>query len=334
MAITIQLTEVPQNENVTNRVFTLPKQGGTFGSSFDCMIELPDRSGQVAAIHGQFIANKHNMGIEAFNGNKIKINGTTLASGRIAPIEDGSMIEVADYMMLISQVNDSNSNDIEKDSFSQAKFKDVHFSLDGIQDNDLEEDIIMKNDKKQISQGVLMSEDQQPHFINNGVFVDDPFDEDPFKDEDISLKQESNSTGVQNETDVFTAEPINSNKQDNLIFEHQTIKSDSAPEPVNNTVNTTKIDHLVRLLDTQIVSANEQQSNLFQALDKTLTTFMEEFSPKHLEDVYSDFGTPLFASKEKQYWRLYRKSFNRRLDKGDYHRLFKALLLENMQTKD
>ena len=64
---------------------------------------------------------------------------------------------------------------------------------------------------------------------------------------------------------------------------------------------------------------------------KTLTTFINEFAPEHLEDVFDDFGTPFFVQKEKQYWRSYRKSFGRRLDKGEYHRLFKALLLENMQ---
>lgn len=58
---------------------------------------------------------------------------------------------------------------------------------------------------------------------------------------------------------------------------------------------------------------------------------MNEFSPEHLEDVFDDFGTPFFVQKEKQYWRSFRKSFNRRLDKGEYHRLFKALLIENMQ---
>jgi len=349
MAITIQLTEIPQNEHVTNRVFSLPKQGGTFGSSFDCMIELPDRSGQVAATHGRFVANKSNMMIEALNGHNITINGASLAPGRLAPIEDGSMIEVADYTMLVSLVKSIEAEE-ESETSINSKNKDVHFSLEGLNNDDFDENIKMKTSEHHINQGEQMSQDQeqQPHFINNGVFVDDPFDEDPFKDEEISIKTESEIPAAkinsEEQSAQFSKIMPEFEEENTVVFENkplqkQTVTNDEN-NPVNNnavsnnSVNNKQLDHLVRLLDTQIVSASEQQSKLFQALDKTLTTFIDEFSPAHLEDVYSDFGTPLFASKEKQYWRLYRKSFNRRLDKGEYHRLFKALLLENMQSKD
>ena len=347
MAITIQLTEIPQNEHVTNRVFSLPKQGGTFGSSFDCIIELPDRSGQVAATHGRFVADKSNMMIEALNGQKITINGTSLAPGRLFPIEDGSMIEVADYTMLVSQVKSIETEE-DSDTYINTKIKDAHFSLEGINNDDFDDNIKMKTSEHHINQGEQMSQEQehQPHFMNNGVFVDDPFDEDPFKDEEISLKPEPDSPAkvdTNNESQTTQYITPEFEEDDTVVFENQSTHKQSTKEKhsntvtnnsVNNSVNTSQIDHLVRLLDTQIVSASEQQSKLFKALDKTLTTFIDEFSPEHLEDVYSDFGTPIFASKEKQYWRLYRKSFNRRLDKGEYHRLFKALLLENMQSKD
>lgn len=349
MAITIQLTEIPQNEHVTNRVFSLPKQGGTFGSSFDCMIELPDRSGQVATTHGRFVADNNTMMIEALNGNNITINGASLATGRLAPIEDGSMIEVADYTMLVSLVKSTEAEE-ESETSINSKIKDVHFSLEGLNNDDFDENIKMKTSQHHINQGEQMSQDQeqQPHFINNGVFVDDPFDEDPFKDEEISIKTESEipagKINSEDQSGQFSKIMPEFEEENAVVFENkplqkQTVTNDES-NPVNNngvsnnSVSNKQLDHLVRLLDTQIVSASEQQSKLFKALDKTLTTFIDEFSPAHLEDVYSDFGTPLFASKEKQYWRLYRKSFNRRLDKGEYHRLFKALLLENMQSKD
>ncbi|PAJ74574.1 hypothetical protein CJF42_09640 [Pseudoalteromonas sp. NBT06-2] len=352
MAITIQLTEIPQNEHVTNRVFSLPKQGGTFGSSFDCIIELPDRSGQVAATHGRFVADKSNMMIEVLNNHKITINGSSLAPGRLFPIEDGSIIEVADYTMLVSLVRNIEAEE-DSDTNINTKMKDVHFSLAGLNNDDFDENIKMKTSELHINQGAQMphEEDQLPHFMNNGVFVDDPFDEDPFKDEEISLKSEIPATAKissEQESGQFTKITPEFEEDNSAIFENHsiqkqnekkehsnTVTNNSVNSTVsNNSVNNNQIDHLVRLLDTQIVSASEQQSKLFKALDKTLTTFIEEFSPAHLEDIFSDFGTPLFASKEKQYWRLYRKSFNRRLDKGEYHRLFKALLLENMQSKD
>ena len=56
MTITIQLTEIPPNETVTNRVITLPPNGGSFGTAFDCTIQLPDRSERVSGVHGHFVS--------------------------------------------------------------------------------------------------------------------------------------------------------------------------------------------------------------------------------------------------------------------------------------
>ncbi|WP_281561198.1 type VI secretion system-associated FHA domain protein [Thalassomonas sp. RHCl1] len=318
MAITIQLTEVPENEQVPSRVFTVPKTGGDFGSAFDCVLQLPDRTGKVAPKHGLFIPGKHGISLAAVNGHALKVNGKALASGRNIKLEDGLMIEVADYMLLVSEPLEQVNGQAEDDSNPEpvaAKQADVHFSLEDDWDNDL--DLVMADDNKQNQAG----QKEQAHFAFNGVLVDDPFDEDPFADAELSLQGES----------------------DGLVFEESEPEpkvervaqpDDSADlvlQPLGEAPANGQVDRLMALLESQVASANEQQSRLQQALDKTLDIFLEEFSPLHLEEGYSDFATPLFTQKEAQYWRQYRKSFNRRLNKGEYHRLFKAILLENMQ---
>jgi len=342
MSITIQLTEIPANESVPNRIVTLSETGGNFGSAFDCDIQLPDRSGQVAAKHGCFVAYKDKMMIHAFAGLSITIQGAPLAPGKRAEIEDGTIIGIGDYIMLVSVVtnvdsekdDNANYNDI---AMNPDKNYQAYFSHSSLDEDDLEDTIVMIDDNDGRVKGQTMTQDKTPHFAASGVFSDDPFEDDPFKDEEISLNineqtssQEQRFATEAETMETFVAQESDDDDSDVILMKKNLIKSvDQGANHANN--NSQEIKQLVSLLENQIVNNNDQQSKIFQAIDKTLTTFINEFSPEHLEDVFDDFGTPFFVQKEKQYWRSYRKSFNRRQDKGEYHRMFKALLLENMQ---
>ena len=339
MAITIQLTEIPTNESVPTRIVTLPKTGGNFGTAFDCDIQLPDRSGKVATKHGCFIANKDKMMVHSFAGQSISIQGIPIAPGKSVVIEDGTIIGIADYILLVSIVaslddeNTDNDIAIEPDKSYQAYFS--HKSLD---EEDFEDTIVMIDNNDGMIKGQTMTQDKTPHFAASGVFSDDPFEDDPFKDEEISFtineqasSEEKRFAKEPENIETFIAQESDEDDTDVILMNKSIIKTADRERNYPNDDKTQGITQLVSLLENQIVSNNEQQSKIFQAIDKTLTTFINEFAPEHLEDVFDDFGTPFFVQKEKQYWRSYRKSFGRRLDKGEYHRLFKALLLENMQ---
>lgn len=339
MSITIQLTEIPANESVPNRIVTLSEAGGNFGSAFDCDIQLPDRSGQVAAKHGCFVAYKDKMMIHAYSGLSITIQGVPLAPGKRAEIEDGSIIGIADYIMLVSVVANMDSEQDDNDiAIQPEKNYQAYFSSSSLDEDDLEDTIVMVDDNDSMIKGQTMTKDKTPHFAASGVFSDDPFEDDPFKDEEISFNineqacsQEQRFSEETESIETFIAQESDDDDTDVILMNKKLIKT--AEKGVNHTSDDKKHDikQLVTLLENQIVNNNYQQSKIFQAIDKTLSTFINEFSPEHLEDVFDDFGTPFFVQKEKQYWRSYRKSFSRRLDKGEYHRMFKALLLENMQ---
>jgi len=339
MPITIQLTEIPANESVPNRIITLSETGGDFGSAFDCEIQLPDRSGQVAAKHGCFVAYKDKMMIHAFAGLSISIQGVPLAPGKRVEIEDGSIIGIADYIMLVSVVPNIDSEQVDNDILIKPDEKfQAYFSHKSLDDDDLEDTIVMIDDNDGIMKGQTMTQDKTPHFAASGVFSDDPFEDDPFKDEDISFNineqpsSEENRFAKETESiETFIAQESDDDDTDVILMNKNLIKTADKGINHSNDNKSQEINQLVSLLESQIVNNNDQQSKIFQAIDKTLTTFINEFSPEHLEDVFDDFGTPFFVQKEKQYWRSYRKSFSRRLDKGEYHRMFKALLLENMQ---
>ncbi|NQZ24347.1 MAG: hypothetical protein HRT53_20150 [Colwellia sp.] len=339
MSITIQLTEIPANESVPNRIVTLSPTGGNFGSAFDCDIQLPDRSGQVAAKHGCFIANKDKMMIHTYSGLSITIQGTPLAPGKSAMIEDGTIIGIADYIMLVSIVANMDSEPSDNDIVIKPDQNyQAYFSDNSLDEDDFEDTIVMKDDNDGMIKGQTMTQDKTPHFAASGVFSDDPFEDDPFKDEDISFNVNERASSEEKRfaqpaesIETFIAQESDNDDTEVIFMNNNLIKTAERESNQSNDDKNQGITQLVSLLENQIVSNNDQQSKIFQAIDKTLTTFINEFSPEHLEEVFDDFGTPFFVQKEKQYWRSYRKSFSRRLDKGEYHRMFKALLLENMQ---
>jgi hypothetical protein len=207
------------------------------------------------------------------------------------------------------------------------------FSLSSSEMSD--DNVVMKNNTDGIKEQAFDDENMvnEPHFSSTGVFSDDPFDDDPFKDEDIYLNETLSEDTIYATKDD---NPVIIEDSGTLHVNSETLKIspqryDNSANVVNDDKTQENINQLISLLDRQLVSKNDQQSQLFKALEKTLSTFLEEFSPQHLTEEFSDFGTPFFVNKEQQYWRLYRKSFNRRMKKGDYTRLFKALLLENIQ---
>ncbi len=337
MAITIQLTEIPANESVPNRIVTLPEQGGDFGSAFDCNIQLPDRTGQVAAKHGCFIAKKDKMMVQTYGSLSITIQGVALAPGKSALIEDGTIIGIADYIMLVSVIVNINEEDDDNDTPSElAHSYQGYFSHSSLDEDDLEDTLVMVDGNDAMTKGETMTQDKTPHFASSGVFSDDPFEDDPFKDEEISLNvdtpEEKAFVEEVESVETFVSQESDNDDVDVILMNKAMINTvDREGNQSSSDGKNKQISQLVSLLENQISSNNEQQSKIFQVIDKTLTTFINEFSPGHLEDVFDDFSKPFFVQKEKQYWRSYRKSFNRRLDKGEYHRLFKALLLENMQ---
>ncbi|MFC6670672.1 type VI secretion system-associated FHA domain protein [Marinobacterium aestuariivivens] len=67
-------------------------------------------------------------------------------------------------------------------------------------------------------------------------------------------------------------------------------------------------------------------------LQRTLDRFLDELSPVHLEEAFSDFCSG-WGSRDKKYWRLYRKQFNRKLDRREFHHRFTALFVEELRGK-
>ncbi|EDK28089.1 hypothetical protein VSWAT3_24164 [Vibrionales bacterium SWAT-3] len=105
----------------------------------------------------------------------------------------------------------------------------------------------------------------------------------------------------------------------------------------NNTRIEESIDKLITLTEKNqqyLQNPQLQQKALFDALEQTVDQFLNEFAPKQLESQFSEYvSSGIFSSKDKKYWKIYRKHFQHRQDNGDFRRQFKALFMENMQKQ-
>jgi len=320
MTLILQITEIPENESIKSRVVVLPPQGGTLGTAFDCTIQLPDRSQQIAPIHGRIVPKTKGMFLEPASSQlHILINNQPLAFGRPSRLEDGAVINIGGYTLLVTEAR--------KKSKPPSKTEESGLPP--------------------------TPTDTSPHFSAKGVFTEDPFGEDPFDG--------MNSDPFATRPDVQPTQQTANRFAPNAVFEEDnipTIEPEQRFEPESKTQNQSqqgnqrgqsvarlsdsefieatrqddqKFGRLVRMIEESNTRVSQQQTQLFKALDDTLNNFLEEFSPDQLEEKFSDYHPSRFFRNKKHYWNMYRRDFQRRHSKKEFHRLFKAMLLDNLQ---
>ncbi|MCW8344590.1 FHA domain-containing protein [Vibrio sp. ZSDZ65] len=311
MTISIHLVSIPDQEAVTSRVVHLPADGGTIGRSPDCSVVLPDHTTRISRKHAEITRTSDGFFLKDTSNNGVSLNAKALQKGADYAVNDGDIITIEGYSLLVSTlVVSQTSQSAEIDDNDTPTFT-LNLAND---DTDFLESFSRETQPKV---------QQRPHYSSENVLQDDPFSSDPF--EDFSENELSKFEEVEK-----TLEP--------LPLDHGELE--------NNTVEFLPINqdnhHIVSSLQ-QLIALSEknhdmlqnpsfQHDALFSALEQTIDTFLDEFSPQQLEPQFDEYmGSSLFVSKDKRYWRIYRKHFERRQQNGEFRRHFKALFIENMQ---
>jgi predicted component of type VI protein secretion system len=328
MTLILQITEIPENESIKSRVVVLPPQGGTIGTAFDCTLQLPDRSQQIAPIQGRFRPSQQGMMLEpAASQLQIMVNNRPLVYGRPTRLEDGAVINIGGYTLLATESGKKN-----------------------------------KAPAAHASEQTEKPTESTPHFSAKGVFAEDPFGDDPF--DGMNADPFASSSEPASFSEESTASPFTQSDQffeeDNIptIEPEPRFVSEDEPEPAQRRSNNEyrqnksvarlsdsefieatrqddqKFGRLVSMIEESNARASQQQAQLFKALDETLNAFLEEFSPEQLEEKFSDYYPSRFFRNKKHYWDMYQRDFQRRHSKNEYHRLFKAMLLDNLQKQN
>ncbi|PSW16135.1 FHA domain-containing protein [Photobacterium rosenbergii] len=335
MTISFQLIETPENEQVTSRQVALPASGGTIGRSYECTVQLPDFNRTLSRVHAELRPHAAG-GFEIIDRstNGLFINGVQLGKGANQRISDGDKIKLGGYTLLVSDIDalfDENAatnsaNQQSRTPYTSNSFPEGQhpFSADSLASDDFQQFVMNQPaataeahtiNPKQTKQA------QSSEFSSENI-LDDVFGCDPFDDEDWQEqgKPEHIDDVVMLDDD---SDPILSGSKAITIAEHH-----HTAELQNS------IDRLNAIIAQQerTLSASIDREKLVVTIEATLERFLESFHPAHLEDEFDDYITG-WGNKEKKYWALYKKQFNRKHARREYYRLFSSILLEELSEK-
>ncbi|MEH6470526.1 MAG: FHA domain-containing protein [Halopseudomonas sp.] len=303
MTISIQLVEVPANEQISNRQATLPAAGGTIGRAYNCTVQLPDFNRQLSRIHAEITpAPSGGYQVMDRSTNGLFLNGRLLGNSRHLPLNDGDILKLGDYQLLVSDMGSlfSNNNGAVAEPSPLEARKEPVFSMDNLNGDDQGWPMEDKEPSR---------EQAAPAFSAANVMADDQFGHDPFDDN-------------------LEMQPVATANQASVVDLDYSPSSDGQQQVAESLV---KLSQLMEQQQRQQVSPYGHDQ-LMDSLQRTLDRFLEELSPTHLEEVFGDYASG-WGNKDKKYWRLYRKQFNRKQDRKEFHRQFSALFLEELRGK-
>ncbi|MDA9556432.1 FHA domain-containing protein [Vibrio sp.] len=308
MGISIHLISVPQNEVVTSRVFYLPQNGGEIGRSPQCDVVLPDQEKRISRVHAKIVLSDQGYLFQGMGVNPLMLNDKPLSNQRQYPISDGDIIKLEQYSLLVTTMAVTENVDSKKEDPDNDPF----LSQFNIEVNNDDLDFLDSED-------VTPSSKDEKSFSQNHILSDDPFSLDPFED------LESDEVKQHIEIHEIKPEPI---KKQSAA--HEFISASPIPNSIEASIN-----KLVSITENSQQSYNTPMipnAQLLDVLEETIEQFLSEMSPTYLESQFDEYiGSSLFTSKQRKYWRIYKKHFQNRYDNGEYRRQFKALFLENMQ---
>ena len=308
MAVSIHLISVPTEEVVTSRVVYLPEQGGTFGRAPSCDISLPDQTKRISRVHGEILRTEHGYMIKSTGQNSAHLNEKAIVKDKEYPLNDGDIVKIESYTLLVSTLTQSFSKPVseaEDDMFSQP------FELN-LKDDETE--FLDDNAPQPVAKS-------SSSFSHKNVLSDDPFAADPFEDLDEDLVADH----VEVDEVEQTVYPQNAD------LEYLPVE---APQNPQMEASIAKLLSMTEKNQQYLQNPMMQHDALFSALEATVDQFLNEFAPTQLEAQFSEYlSGGMFSSKDKKYWKIYRKHFQHRHENGDFRRQFKALFMENMQKQ-
>nr|WP_217702095.1 FHA domain-containing protein [Vibrio ostreicida] len=303
------MISVPSDEVVTSRVIYLPETGGDFGRATSCDISLPDQSKRISRVHGTIRLTENGYSVKSTGQNNAVLNDKKMAQQKDYTLNDGDILKVENYTMLVSTLITSQpkteSND--DDLFSEP------FSLD------------LENDDTDFleAEPAPMKSKNNNQFSQNNILSDDPFTSDPFEDLD------SDSITPHIEVNNVDSSPEFVRTAEDTEFLPVETKTDT---PIENSLE--KLLSITEKNHQYLRNPALNHDALFDALEETVDQFLNEFAPTQLEQQFSEYiSGGLFSNKDKKYWKIYRKHFQHRQENGDFRRQFKALFMENMRKQ-
>lgn len=307
MSISIQLVEIPENEQIGSRQLRLPDAGGTIGRSYDCNIQLPDFQRELSRIHVEISRdNKGQYYVTDRSTNGLFVNNRSLKNNQRQAINDGDLLRLGSYVLLISDMQSlfSTSTDPWNEESETINSAPV-FSIDE-----------MKKEEHQWNpsqdDALISDTESMKAFSHDKVLSDDHAGYDPFDDDyEITLTEPMSASDRGITLDTSGTE----NRADQQLIKDS-------------------LTQLNQLIEKQRKIQTDQYSHdrLMDCIEQALSRFLEELDPSNQEEMFRDYISG-WGNKDKKFWQLYRKQFSQKLQRKEYHRQFAALFIEELRGK-
>lgn len=308
MTVSIQLIRIPDGESVIHREYYAADLPFVIGREFDCDLVLPDQDRQISRQHAELRLNDAGkLVVLDRSTNGTALNGKDLWKGDESPLADGDRVKIGGYELLFGI---SHKGKAEAAPPSEKKKNGAvpkkPFSLHGVNGS--------------MNFGTLYPEPETPpeeddpaDFTTGGVDLEsellfDPFAEGPELDERAAKPK--NGTHYA-DPEVEDVRP--------MPFDSSTLDAQSAlpPRPVM---------HQTGWLVAPDREANEA------AIETAVERLLALVDPAALESEYREFLGP-FSRTGRRFWKIHKRMFARKRDSGEYVRLFKAILAEEIKKR-
>lgn len=317
MSINIQLVEIPENEQVSNRQLALPSSGGSIGRAYDCTVQLPDFSKSLSRVHAQVIKGpKGSYQVSNKSTNGMQINGKEILPGQYQNIADGDVWKLGGYLLLITDLSALGTDDFDLPSDPiEEQSSEPLFSVDEFDVMDAE---VFDTDRLNMSSG-LEEATYETGEINNLPM-----------DSDSSVNDSGFSAQNALDTVQLGIDPFEHEQMQPSTFSNE-------PLTIDNSTSADVMAQNLQQLTTLIAKQNSQSDPynydiLMQCIQNSMDKFIEEMAPEYLEEMFNGYITG-WGSRDKKYWQLYKKQFERKLARREFHRQFESIFMEELRGK-
>lgn len=328
MTISFQIIDLPEDEQIGSRQVSLPVSGGTLGRSFECTIQLPDFQRTLSRVHADIQPHpKGGYQIIDRSTNGVFVNDVLVGKGESQRLSDGDRIVIGAYTLLVSDMDalltraPQQSDDNETASLKGAA--DSPFAASSVLD-DSQDTTFGFAHLDEIQDAV---QDETP-FSTENVLGDDLYGYDPFEDDERWVLEQSQSEDT-TEQIVLMPEATQFNDNNHAPQHSVTVSDHRQIESLENS-----IEQLSSMLKQQqlSVAGGIDRERLMTGIESTLEKFLDNFNPSHLEEEFNDYLSG-WGNKDKKYWALYKKQFQRKTERREFSRQFSSLLFEALREK-
>lgn len=306
MTVSIQLIRIPEGESLVHREYYASDLPFVIGREFDCDLVLPDQDRKISRQHAELRLNDAGRIVVLDRStNGTNVNGKDLWKGDESPLADGDRVKIGEYELLFGVSKAAAAVDTPEAKRKNGAIPKKPFTLSGVNG-------FAKMDAADISETPAEEEGDPADFTEGGVDLEADLLFDPFA-EGPELKE----TAARATKPAIEVDPEDDARP--MPFDSSTLDEQSSmpPRPV--------------LRQTGWLVAPDREANE-AAIESAVARLLELVDPAALESEYREYLGP-FSRTGRRFWKIHKRMFARKRDSGEYVRLFKAILAEEIKKR-